>query len=277
MNPTIQQFWAVTRTELIIQWRQRSLLFGALPCLAIGIWFILGIRASQSQPGSIILDEAQLAASGVIGVAYIIHIFSLLMYPILLAETLPKDRQWGLEDLTRSWPLPPSTYLAGKLFAAFLTVTALMVFIVISIGLVLSLVSGAPDLSPYLGFVLFGILPVATINSLLAVLLAAGQPTRRRAFVIGGAFAIVSLLLLPLGFVDSSYGANYFNPGRTLVLMHYMQQLTTIGNLNAAAQSFLGEPITHMHLLFAALAGALQVALGYGIALRWLRRSTERG
>jgi len=195
----------------------------------------------------------------------------MMLLPIVVADTLPKDRHFGVRELLESLPLTPGTYLAGKVLSVWVSLLG-------GVGLAALIGSAiwwslAGPFTPGIYFEMWfvGVASMALVNSGLALLLAAGQPTNRRAILVGVAFAILSLAFFGPGMILHGTNWNLLNPSHPELGMYYM-----FGWPGAGAGDPLSLRATALASRSAALrdiaAGAAEVAVAWVVVWIWLRR-----
>jgi hypothetical protein len=116
-----------------------------------------------------------------------------MLLPPAVAETIPRDQQFGVRELLNSLPLAPETYLGGKLLSLWVSLLVGVVGVLSVVGTVWWFAIGPFDLGIYLQMLALGAVPVAALSSGLSLLLAANQPSRRRAMAVGIVFGIFCL------------------------------------------------------------------------------------
>jgi ABC-type transport system involved in multi-copper enzyme maturation permease subunit len=122
--------------------------------------------------------------------------FSILAIPPVLSDTVPKDRQMGVCALLGSLPLDRATYLTGKLLGTWASLLVMLTEVALVFGIIMLLIVGPYSLSVYLTTWIVGVLPVVFYTSGMSVLLATGQPNRRRAVFVGIAFIALCIAML---------------------------------------------------------------------------------
>jgi hypothetical protein len=105
---------------------------------------------------------------------------------------------------------------------------------------------------------------VGLINSSLSLLLAAGQPTRRRAIIIGVVFAALCLFANVSLMARSEPLWNFLSPGRHAISMPFMLGAW----LEEAATRF--APTTDV--VAALLGGLFEIVVVWTIVWAWMRR-----
>ena len=222
----VYQLGAMIRYEFILQWRR-----AALPSLLMGLAItpVLGAFLARDKfsgyltVGALTPESAQAHITAEIMLITWIGLCLILivMLPIMVAETIPNDRQLAVHELLDSLPLSPGVYLMGKLLGLWFSLFVIFSTAMLIAGGVWWLVVGPFNMVIYLELWLVGAVALAFINAGLSMLLAAGQPTNRRARLIGGAFSLFCLAGIGLAF--STFGTfwDLLNPARPVPLLYY--------------------------------------------------------
>lgn len=258
MRMALAQLRGMMWYEFKMHWRSRGILAVLLVIMVIILLNMFNGSALFSQISELKNDSAQRrqivtialirSSWGMIGMTLV------LLLPVIVAETIPIDRQRHIRDLLDSLPLPYGIYLTGKLLGVWLVVLSGLVLVTLIVGAAWLLQFGAYDIRYYLETWLVGGGSIALMNAGLAVLLAAGQPTRRRAIV-------VVILTLVAAFLMRDFRASEFvnaaQPLRTAILNYYLNALT--GRADYMIFAYLMPSLDTLRLAF--LIGAAQVAL----------------
>ncbi len=113
------------------------------------------------------------------------------------------------------------------------------------------------------------------INAGLSTLLAAGQPTNRRAVMIGGAYSLLCLAGLGLILSTDMGWWRWLNPARPAVMLYYLLGVSGAiqGNdeLIRAAMAFVKQVASRGEVLHSLGAGLIQVGLVWLAAWQWLK------
>ncbi len=286
------QLGAIIRYEFLLQWRQRTLLASLIPLCLLCLLLVFGFRENVAQalrvpqvvvgtrqegdvtvtttvaaePAQMETVRRQASTVVLLSLESVLHMVGLLLFPILMADMIPKDRQYGVRELLDTLPLPGGVYLGGKLFAAMLSALCSLMITLIVMGVAWWIVIYPYVLGDYLVMVLLAVLPVGLLSTGLIVLLAAGQPTRRRAILLGIGFAIASLVLVGFGLTKSIYLLDYFNPSRPLAFKYYVMGMSGGGIPSSFELVSIGQ------LALAVGAGILEVAVLWWFVRGQLRR-----
>jgi ABC-type transport system involved in multi-copper enzyme maturation permease subunit len=204
---------AITKYELLMHWRQRAILVLTLSLIALPIFFAFFIRNEMPAIDINILE--QMGAEGRDRYARVntaslqfftwavIYLILVIMAPLIMSTIIPNDRQRAVRELLDGLPITPATYLNGKLLGAWATVLSGVVLAMGIVTLVWRLIIGPLYLPSIFSAWLGGGAVLIILNTSLAILLAAGQPTRKRAFAISTALSFASLIFLVLAASNS--------------------------------------------------------------------------
>lgn len=234
------QLITIARYELIMSWRQRSIPVLTLALIAMPVLFAFFVWNEISADVLLMEQLASLDAEGLEKLARAntasvqfftwaaIYLIFIIMAPIIMCTIIPKDRQLGVRELLDGLPITPATYLNGKLFGAW---SAVFSAIVIAMGIVIvvwRIVLGPLYLPSILSAWLGGGMAILVFNTSLAILLAAGQPNRKRAFAISAIVALVSLVFFATASVKSMISPDDFKwwelfmPARSAIYNYFM-------------------------------------------------------
>ncbi len=284
------QFLAIARYDFLLAWRQRAWLVALIPICAIMAMMCFAFRdvpaikemnrvlaARNSPTGEVTLegldDVARTASTFTLySFGLFLHMVGIALFPVLFADAIPRDTRLGLREVYESLPLSHGVYLAGKVAGALLSVLAAMLLAILWLGVLWWFVVYPFHALEFAGLSALAILPVGLLNSALAILLAAGQPTRRRGLLIGAGFVILSFLaiLLSTGAVN---GLDFLNIGRPLPFRYYINQLVSA----ASSKSVAGiVPVSLFQIGLGVLAGLVEIAAAWWIAQRWFARQAGR-
>jgi len=269
------QFSAMLRYEFLLQWRRRALsvimlTIIALPvlgALTLGRGALAGVAVSGLAPERVRELVTQQMAPAVWGTLWL---FLTLLVPVVVAETLPKDRHYGVRELLDSLPLSSGLYLAGKLVSMWVAVLAGLGLGMAVIAAVWWLAVGPFDLRWYANVWLAGGVPMAFINPSLGLLLAAGQPTSRRALLVGIGFAVMCVVLQVPGFLMLGSAWNILNPSHPVLSLYFL------ATPNASPSDdpltlFLSHYITPEAVMWTVVAGLAQVLILWAVVWAWMR------
>ncbi len=220
MSSKLAQLWAIARYESRIHWRRRGLKVMLFSHLAMQFLFFLVAAEEHSFkfPAAEIWDTN---TSVIIFSTWpLAGTFLLVMFPFVVAEAVPRDRQFGVRELLDSLPLPRSVYLAGKVLGAWFGVASAVLAVMALAGIVLRFILGPYVIGLFLAIMLVSANLLILLNSGLTVLAAAGQPNVVRALLVGLACMIVLPLIL-LQFGPAS-PIQLLNPLRLPILYYHM-------------------------------------------------------
>ena len=274
---------AIARYEFKLLWRQRIIPILVLVLAALPLIFGFFIR-SELSGGTGFFAEINPEGAGDISQSVTatvqwfswaaIYLILTIMAPLVMSAQIPRDRQLGVRDLLDGLPLPPGVYLNGKLLGAW---TALFASLLGAMGVALvgwRLQLGAVHIPSVVSLWLVGGSAVIVLNTGLAVLLAAGQPTRRRAYLVSGLFNFVTLLFYvrantSLDNTDPTRFAwwQFFTPDRSPMTTYFLFQ-----NIGLMLRNFPGVPAVSINRVWqTVLAGLLELALVWFVARRYVR------
>lgn len=264
------QLGAMFRYEFLIYWRRRTVVAVLIPFLALSLLFawtlrdVLIVHQQAWLAAGMPFDEIQRQLSTIILPAIwpVLHVFLLIIIPIVVADAIPRDRQIGVRDLLDTTPLSTGTYVFGKVLSTFLT---LLIGVSVTLILVAAgwwLLVGPFDLGMYLGMWALGVVPLTLFNSALAILLAAEQPNRKQAALVGIALAVVTIMMWVGGINPRTSTLDYFNLGHPLYFKYYL--------LAKGAASLGATLVTPTDIVLTIGAGLLEV-LAVGTFVWWLR------
>jgi ABC-type transport system involved in multi-copper enzyme maturation permease subunit len=183
----------------------RLILFTLVAGPLLFLWLV-ATQGNQAALRSLPLDRVDKAeleeAFTSFAVLDTLPVVPLVMFavPLLVAEVIPLDREYNVDDLLNALPLTQGTYLMGKLLSVLAPLFSLLMSVMLLTLGVGWVVRGSYHVGIVLELWLGRLMPFALFCSALSTLLGAGQPTRRRAVFIGIAlfavFAITFKLLL---------------------------------------------------------------------------------
>lgn len=258
------------RYEILLHWRQRGILILILTMLVLGAFTVLIFRTNSD-----LLVRANVSAADAQYVAIVIfvaalwsqlHMLILVVVPLVAADAIVRDRQFGVDELLLTTPTSLVTYLAGKLVAMSVLITLAFAGVGLLVGVAWWVMVQPFDIPYYAGMWLLNAAPLAAISAGIALFLASLVRTRRFALLTGFVIAMLSILFLGRALEPHTYGlGDYLNPGRPLMLAYFMGVGDTFGRMGLAVP-------TQQQLLLSIGGGLAQVALAGLIAWGWLRR-----
>ncbi|MBN1122418.1 MAG: alpha/beta fold hydrolase [Anaerolineae bacterium] len=200
---------AMVHYEMLMGWRcgaLRAVLFVTLtlPQLMYLLGAVFGpITDSETSARFVMWPEAarMVGTNAAIFANIPTLILAILFLPFMVAEIVPLDRQYQVRELVDSLPVTSSTYLAGKLLSVWPGIAIMMVLAALLSGVLTQAQNGPIDSGTLVAFWLTGPIPLALFSTQMGVLLAAGQPNRRRAIPVALAaviFNVAALFILPV-------------------------------------------------------------------------------
>ncbi len=280
MQTSFTQLRGMIWYEFRMHGRRRTLAVLLLAFMAITIISVLILSSSLNQMG-VTADETfrpYISAYAVLAAWMPLSVGLALVLPVMVADTIPLDRQYGVRDLLDSLPVPRTVYLAGKLFGLWAALLASLTAALTITAVIWVISVGAFDARPYVEMAVIGAVSLALMNGGLGLLAAVGQPSRRRAIVLLVILLAVVLLALPT-FMDNwdlrqTYGSQVMNPVRMPILNRYFFGIQVEAGLSLENSTLNPSPEL---LRDTVLAGFGQVALVWLLAWGWLRWRDGRG
>lgn len=280
MQTSFAQLRGMIWYEFRMHWRRRTLAVLLLAFMAITIVSVLILSSSLTQMG-VTADETfrpYISAYAVLAAWMPLSVGLALVLPVMVADTIPLDRQYHVRDLLDSLPVPRAVYLAGKLFGLWAVLLASLTAALTITALIWLVGVGAFDARAYIEMAVVGAVSLALMNGGLGMLAAVGQPSRRRAIVLLVILLAVVLLALPT-FMDNwdlrqTYGSQIMNPVRMPILNRYFFGIQVEAGLSLENSTLNPSPEL---LRDTVLAGFGQVALVWLLAWLWLRWRDGRG
>ncbi len=285
MTLTIHQLGGMIRYEMILLWRRRGLLVVTLAMLVISA-LILASSKSRIEETRQQLLQAALPADDILKLltlsllpTYWAAMFVTLMltYPVMLVDTIPIDRQTSVRELLDTVPLTNATYLTGKLLGVWAATTCAALVVMIGAGLLWWLLIGPFEIAYYLEVWFVASIPTSLINSGMIIFLVIGQPSRRRAILVGIVFSIVLVLMMGMTWVGQTVNHvwMYLNPSHPVLFLYYM-----LGRWTSVIPTYADIPAdvigTPTQVAWTLLAGAAELAALWGFAWLWLRFREHR-
>ncbi|MCB9455084.1 MAG: ABC-2 transporter permease [Anaerolineaceae bacterium] len=228
MQLKLLQIAAMIRYEFRLHWRGRALLVIILALLVMnGVTALVMSQSGDSMPAGLVINHSAMAWATVgVTLAFLL--------PIIVSDTIPKDRQLGVRELLDTLPMTRAVYLLGKVLGVYAAVLLGLLVVMLITGVLDLLLFGEVNLSRFLEIWLIGAMAMVILNGGLGVLLPASQPNRRRAVVLVIAVLILSFALSGTGFESGSIDT-YFNPVRPPIIMYYLTGVA--GTFGGAAVS----------------------------------------
>jgi len=221
MKTQVIQMAAIARYELLMHWRGRAILVMTLAMLVMTI--IPVILVQHQLPGEI--NSADVSAKGMVFIIFT-TVASVLLFimPVVLANSIPKDRQLNVHEILASTPLSPAVYLNGKLLGSWLTVISGVVVVAAAAALAWGLLVGGFNVALYLQTWLVAGLPIIIINIGMVVLLASPLSDLRLAVLVGVLFCYFFPVVI--GFEPRGDWLDLFNPMRPALFFPYSGVMT---------------------------------------------------
>lgn len=282
MNVALSQMGAIIRNEFRMQWRRRTVLVILAALLLVPLLYTVTFAPSLDELSELGLSAASLTdeqraqqqTSALMSFTWsLAYILVALALPVAVAETIPKDRQIGAAEVLGSLPMSNIVYLTGKLISVWVVALASLAIMIVLNALISWLVVGPFSFSVLLKMWLLGAVPLMLIQTGLAVLLAARQPTRRRAIFVGAALVIVCALMLVTGLTTVSAAPDQTisfldsqNLGRATLFYYY-----SFGAEGGFLGPFLSQSVSIDSVTLTILSGFLQLTLVGAVVWLWMR------
>lgn len=249
-------FLAIVRYEFKMHWRGRAM---KVIFLALLLQILAGILISaasaeiETQRGTVTIEQAFGSFGDVI--TFIVwaptSVLLALLLPLVVADTIPRDRQLGVNELLETTPLADGVYLIAKAAGVWVTVMAGAGVALVVGGVVAYWQFGPYDPAAYIHMAVIGVGSMVVINNGLAVLITATQPNRRRAILM--VFGLVTVLFFAVA-MQSGPVAYAFSPLREPIFEYFLM----LGVTEAALYSSIA-------------IGLAQVALVWAVMWAWRR------
>jgi hypothetical protein len=270
MNTTMwTQLYGMTVYEFRMHWRRRALLVITMAMSLLVIISILLLGDSLRQPISIDpeLYRSAVTATVIFSTWAPIGVSLAVILPILVADTIPLDRQYGVRDLLDSFPMSHGVYLIGKLLGVWAAVLVGMGAVMILVGAAWWFLGGSYNIGNYVEMWIVGVAWIAILNSGLGVLICAGQPTRRRAIMVAVGIVIVSLSFLG-GSLQGNDLMGIASPMRGAILSYYLFNVRQSINLETIPPALLTSASA---VVLTILAGIVELIVGWMAVVGWMR------
>ena len=269
-----RQLGGFMRYEMLMQWRQRMLTGVMLSLIVLPpLMYVLFGQSNAAE-----IQRTWIAAGGIsteaalqvttryatIYAAMALYMITLLILPIVAADVIAKDRQHGVREVLDSLPLTTGTYLAGKVLGWGAAVLIGLVAALLLTGAALWVLIGPYHIATFATTWLAIGWGIGVVNSAICMLLAAGQPTRRRAIGVAVMFATVCLFANVTLIANTGLWANLFNPGRSALTLHFL--------LLTMAESPLPGTDTTQMASWSLIGGVIEIIVVWLIVWAWMRR-----
>lgn len=270
----IAQLMAIIRYEVLWQRRQR-LLVGVmlstivLPLLVYGLFGQSNVEEIQRTwiTSGGITTEVALQVTTRYAVTYsamTLYMITLLILPVVSADVIAKDKQYNVHELLDGLPLTPGAYLGGKVLGWWASIAIGLLIALVVLGAGLWILMGPYHLDQFaVAWIAIG-WGIGLVNSTLSMLLAAGQPTRRRAIIIGVIFAAICLFANVSLIVESNVLGHVLSPGRQAISLHFFLE---------SWHDQMSLPVaTAQEVVWALIGGVIEMAVVWTIVWAWMAR-----
>lgn len=207
--PGLARLIAMVRYEMLMSWRRGALravllLTLALPQLMILLGYAFGPLVDEQTAANFAMwpEAARIVGTNAAIMAHIPTLILVILFlPLMVAEIIPLDRQYRVRELIDTLPITPRIYLAGKLLSVWPGLAITMGLAALLGGVLTWIQNGPFHVGTLAAFWLTGLIPLALFSSYMGVMLAAGQPGRRRAILMGlvaAVFGLTAYFILPV-------------------------------------------------------------------------------
>ncbi len=274
MARVLIQLRGMIRYEMVLQWRQRLLtgVMLSLSALPLVMYLLFGqVNAAEIQrtwitAGGIATDAALNTTTRYVIMysAMSIYLIALLVIPIISADVLARDRQYNAHELLAGLPVTSGRYLVGKLLGWWAALGSGLLVTMVIVGLGLWILIGPYHLEQFASMWLTFGLGIGLVNSSLSLLLAAGQPTRRRAVIVAVIFAALCLFANITLIGQSGPLWNLLSPGRHAISIHFIME--------AWRDQVLVQVSPTSDVIWSLIGGLLEVIVLGVIVWAWMRK-----
>ena len=309
MAHSLAQIRAIARYERLMYWRQRTGFVMMFPLCLITLLLCLSYHNMLTAPHPLVIsmpltveEQAECAASNMVcsrtqvidpataspemikqaemewqrmlatrlfSMELPLHLFVLILIPLLVADAIPKDSKFRMRELLDTLSMESGTYLAGKVIGAVLMSIESLTIPYMFLGILWWTLISPFDLLPYLALWIGSLVPVAIFSAGLAVLIASGQPSRRRALLVAVVLVVTACLSMAIAFGDVT-AFDYLNIGRPIPYRFYIGQLNTLSG-SVDEQNVIGQ-VTNVQVALSAAVGILELVFLWWIARLLLNR-----
>ncbi|HEX2908191.1 MAG TPA: ABC transporter permease subunit [Phototrophicaceae bacterium] len=265
--------------EFRMHWRRRPLLIMTLAFTLITVAAVLIAGDSLLKPNDLDVSTYNrvVTAYAIFTTWMPLGIGLVFILPVMVADTIPLDRQHGVRDLLDSLPVSRAVYLTGKLIGTWVAVLIGVGVGLFFCALVWRLRAGAFDVGKFAEMAIFGAGAIAVLNSSLGVLLAVGQPSRRRAIVVVTGFLTLFIFVLPLLMnnwdLRGSFNNETLNPIRIPIINYFMFNVQAEAGLGSNNPALLVSAAVVRDTI---LVGLVEIAVIWALAWGWLRWRGDR-
>jgi hypothetical protein len=273
----LMQILGMAAYEFRMHWRRRILPVATLSLIGLNlvILLVLGNAMDRYLGSNGALDPT--ASRNIVPYFWIpIYFVLLVLFGPIMAEVIPLDHNVGIRELLDSLPLNHGAYLVGKLLGMFFALLMGLVIAALALGIAARLVLGQYNILLYIQMWLIGVIPIALLNPGLSLLLAAGQPTRRRAAAVGGGFAILCMVLFVLstkGMLAGDYNnilLDSLNPARPAIMRFFIPAGTNGVTISMVSNTAGNE------VALALLSGTAELLVAGSVMWWWLHWRESR-
>jgi ABC-type transport system involved in multi-copper enzyme maturation permease subunit len=252
-----------TQFDLILNWRQRSVLIATIVMSVV----LIGYMSLTSTPINADLITAELRQASTLTlftIFPIVHIFVSFILPLVLADSFARDHQHEVQELLRALPVSNVAYLAGKSMALLLTALLASLVLLVIAGVAWWVIISPFNIQPILSAWLVNVSAVACINTVFVALFTVNLKSRRSAFYLSLA-VVISMVILLVAFSNLDNALLYhLNPARPVMIDFALQTIIQVSD--SADTSLLARLLT----LF---AGVGEIALLFALQVVRLNRT----
>ena len=253
----------IARYEFKRHWRRKALIVIMLSLtLIVGLSILLSSDLETLANFSDVEQQnVDKAVSLTVALVTWIPMSVLLIFvlPVAVADTIPLDTQYRVKDILFSTQLTPATYLAGKLMGLWLATLAGLSVVMVIITALWVWQIGTFDFSLYAEIWLINAVSITVLNGSLGVLLAVGQPNRRRAVVV-----VIGLFMTLTFILNFNFGELWTlgSPVRLPMMTYFIPQ---------ADQETLATTVFNREVMLTIAIGFIQLGMIWTIAWGWLK------
>ncbi len=270
----LSQLGGMMRYEFRMHWRRRALVVVTL-AIAVMILFEMLVLSSALQESSGLDPEVTrraISATIIFSTWAPIGVSLAVILPVMVADTIPLDRQYGVRDTLDSMPLSRGVYILGKLLGTWVAVLAGMFAVMVITAIGWWFLGGSYDVVTYIQMWVVGVAWIAILNSGLGVLISAGQPNRRRAIVVAVLFVVVAIAV----FGGSMQGDDFLgiiSPMRGAILSYYLFNSRQNIGIESVSPSMTTTPEAVLLTILAGIGELIIVGL---VVSAWMRYQDDR-
>jgi len=264
MNSLIwTQLRGMTVYEFRMHWRRRGLVVITLAIILMLGFSMVILGDSMRQANSIDpeLYRRAVTATIIFSTWAPIGVSLAIILPIIVADTIPLDKQYGVRDLLDSIPMVSGVYLIGKLLGVWVSVLVGLGAVMLLSGIGWWIVGGPYNIISYFEMWIVGVAGIAILNSGLGVLVCATQPNRRSAILISVALVCIS------GSMLGSDLMRIASPIRGAILSYYLFNVRQSISSEAISPAMLSSVSAVMLTIF---VGIIELAAGWALMTGWM-------